>query len=178
MSKNSKLLNDSSKDNNQRENPQSGKSGIENQLPPIAADSFSQLKTNSPIAPPGLTGKSKQLFDHFYKLTHGAINPVSTVRISRSQLMSGAGIRSLQTFYKCLNDLILRGLVKKSVIGGEQDGNIYQVFVLAEPDPAEPQSDPGDPIHPSPKSVDPVPKFVSEERVNELVNDLSKPFPT
>jgi hypothetical protein len=83
--------------------------------------------------PNGLfTGKSKFLYDHLYSLTRGAIKPIRSVRISKSSLMKGAGIKSVHTFYNNMRHLESIGLVLPTRIDGERGGNIYEVFLPEE----------------------------------------------
>ena len=77
-------------------------------------------------------GKSKQMYDYLYSLTRGAIQPKRTVRISKPKLMKGTGIGSPQTFYRNINYLESIGLIKRTEIIGEWDGNEYEVFVPEE----------------------------------------------
>jgi hypothetical protein len=98
--------------------------------------------------PSGLfTGKSKQLYDYLYSLTRGAIVPTRDVRVSREQLMKGAGIGSKVTLEQNLRRLIVTGLVSMKIIGGIQGGNEYTVYM---PEELTPPSTPPSP--PSPPS--------------------------
>ena len=77
-------------------------------------------------------GKSKQMYDYLYSLSRGAIKPTRSVRISKSSLMRGSGIRSTHTFYNNLRHLETIGLIAITRIDGEKGGNSYEVFVPEE----------------------------------------------
>jgi hypothetical protein len=78
------------------------------------------------------TGKSKQMYDYLYSLTRGAIKPSRTIRISKSALMRGSGIRSTHTFYNNIRHLEAIKLITSTRIDGEKGGNLYEVFVPEE----------------------------------------------
>jgi hypothetical protein len=77
-------------------------------------------------------GKSKLLYDYLYSLTRGAIKPVRTVRVSKSGLMKGAGIKSTHTFYNNMRHLESIGLVLPTRIDGEHGGNMYEIMLPEE----------------------------------------------
>jgi hypothetical protein len=77
-------------------------------------------------------GKSKQIYDYLYSLTRGAIKPTRTVRISKAALMRGSGIKSTHTFYNNIRHLEAIELLILTRIDGEQEGNLYEVFVPEE----------------------------------------------
>ncbi len=77
-------------------------------------------------------GKSKQMYDYLYSLTRGAIKPTRSVRISKSGLMRGAGIKSTHTFYNNVRHLEAIKLIITTRIDGEKGGNSYEVFLPEE----------------------------------------------
>jgi len=77
-------------------------------------------------------GKSKQMYDFLYSLTRGAIKPLRSVRISKSSLMRGSGIKSTHTFYNNIRHLEGIGLIETTRIDGEKGGNSYEVFLPEE----------------------------------------------
>lgn len=79
-------------------------------------------------------GKSKQMYDYLYSLTRGAINPARSVRISKSGLMRGAGIKSTHTFYNNVRYLEIIRLIVITRIDGEKGGNSYEVILPEEID--------------------------------------------
>jgi hypothetical protein len=83
-------------------------------------------------------GKSKQLYDYLYSQTRGHITPRYTARLTRTQIMMGAGIGSINTFMSHLAHLKERGLLKVEFINGSQGGNYYSVYLpeeIGSPDP-------------------------------------------
>ena len=80
------------------------------------------------------SGKSKQMYDYLYSLTRGAINPSRTIRISKSALMRGSGIKSTHTFYNNIRHLESLKLITSTRIDGEKGGNSYEVFLPEEID--------------------------------------------
>ena len=77
-------------------------------------------------------GKSKQMYDYLYSLTRGAIKPTRSVRISKSGLMRGSGIKSTHTFYNNIRHLEAIKLIITTRIDGEKGGNSYEVFLPEE----------------------------------------------
>lgn len=77
-------------------------------------------------------GKSKQMYDYLYSVTRGAIKPVRSVRISKSALMRGSGIKSTHTFYNNARHLEAIGLIVTTRIDGEKGGNSYEVMLPEE----------------------------------------------
>lgn len=77
-------------------------------------------------------GKSKQMYDYLYSATRGAIKPVRSVRISKSALMRGSGIKSTHTFYNNVRHLKAIGLIVTTRIDGEKGGNSYEVMLPEE----------------------------------------------
>lgn len=79
-------------------------------------------------------GKSKQMYDYLYSLTRGAIKPSRLVRISKSALMRGSGIKSTHTFYNNVRHLEAIRLIITTRIDGEKGGNLYEVLLPEEID--------------------------------------------
>jgi hypothetical protein len=77
-------------------------------------------------------GKSKQMYDYLYSLTRGAIKPTRSIRISKSGLMRGSGIKSTHTFYNNVRHLEAIKLIVTTRIDGEKGGNSYEVFLPEE----------------------------------------------
>lgn len=77
-------------------------------------------------------GKSKQMYDYLYSLTRGAIKPARTIRMSKSSLMRGSGIKSTHTYYNNIRHLVKIGLIAITRIDGEADGNQFEVFLPEE----------------------------------------------
>jgi len=77
-------------------------------------------------------GKSKQMYDYLYSLTRGAIKPTRSIRVSKSALMRGSGIKSTHTFYNNVRHLEAIGLIITTRIDGEKDGNFYEVLLPEE----------------------------------------------
>lgn len=77
-------------------------------------------------------GKSKQMYDYLYSLTRGAVKPTRSVRVSKSSLMRGSGIKSTHTFYNNVRHLEASNLIIITRIDGEKDGNSYEVFLPEE----------------------------------------------
>jgi hypothetical protein len=77
-------------------------------------------------------GKSKQLYDFLYSKTRGAIVPSISARLRRSELMKGSSIGSTHTLRDNLLHLRAVGLVSWTAIHGEQDGNVYSVYLPEE----------------------------------------------
>lgn len=77
-------------------------------------------------------GKSKQMYDYLYSLTRGAIKPTRSVRVSKSTLMRGSGIKSTHTFYNNVHHLEAIGLIITTRIDGEKGGNSYEVMLPEE----------------------------------------------
>jgi hypothetical protein len=96
--------------------------------------------------PSGLfAGKSKLIYDFLYSKTRGAIVPGRSVRITKENLMRGAGIGSERTLYKNLKRLMAVGLIQVRSFGGEQAGSEYTVFL---PEEATHPPHPPHPPHP------------------------------
>ncbi len=77
-------------------------------------------------------GKSKQMYDYLYSLTRGAIKPTRSVRVSKTSLMRGSGIKSTHTFYNNMRHLEASNLIIITRIDGEKNGNSYEVFLPEE----------------------------------------------
>lgn len=77
-------------------------------------------------------GKSKQMYDYLYSLTRGAIKPTRIIRVSKSNLMRGSGIKSTHTFYNNVRHLEEIGLIILTRIDGEKGGNQYEVLLPEE----------------------------------------------
>lgn len=77
-------------------------------------------------------GKSKHLYDVLYSLTRGAIEPVRSVRISKTKLMRQAGIGSRITFDSIIGYFERVGLLRVTVRPGEHEGNEFEVFTYEE----------------------------------------------
>jgi hypothetical protein len=77
-------------------------------------------------------GKSKQLYDYLYSQTRGYITPRYTARLTRTQIMAGAGIGSINTFMSHLAHLKEKGLLKVQFINGSQGGNYYTIYLPEE----------------------------------------------
>jgi hypothetical protein len=77
-------------------------------------------------------GKSKQIYDYLYSLTRGAIKPVRTIRITKSNLMLGSNVGSERTLLKNLAHLKNIGLVKITEFEGQHLGNQYEVILPEE----------------------------------------------
>jgi hypothetical protein len=102
---------------------------------PIAPEKDFAKVANSIVRqiPSGVfTGKSKQMYDYLYSLTRGAIKPSRTIRISKSAMMRGSGIKSTHTFYNNVRHLEAIKLIISTRIDGEKGGNLYEVFVPEE----------------------------------------------
>ncbi len=79
-------------------------------------------------------GKSKQMYDYLYTVTRGAVKPTRSIRISKSALMRGSGIKSTHTFYNNVRHLEAIGLLVTTRIDGEKGGNFYEVLLPEEVD--------------------------------------------
>jgi hypothetical protein len=77
-------------------------------------------------------GKSKQVWDYLWSVSRGAITPSRTVRKSRPQIKTGAGLGSMGTVDAALEHLQTVGLVSIKTIVGENIGNEYEVFTPEE----------------------------------------------
>jgi hypothetical protein len=102
---------------------------------PVAPEKDFAKVANSIVRqlPNGLfIGKSKQMYDYLYSLTRGAIKPTRSIRLTKSILMRGSGIRSTHTFYNNLRHLETIGLLIATRIDGEKEGNSYEVFLPEE----------------------------------------------
>jgi hypothetical protein len=77
-------------------------------------------------------GKSKQMYDYLYSITRGAIKPSRTIRVSKSVLMKGSGIKSTHTFYNNVRHLEEIGLIAITRIDGEKSGNQFEVLLPEE----------------------------------------------
>ena len=77
-------------------------------------------------------GKSKQVWDYLWSVSRGAITPSRTVRKSRPQIKSGAGLGSMSTVDVSLEHLQTVGLVAIKTIVGENNGNEYELFTPEE----------------------------------------------
>jgi hypothetical protein len=77
-------------------------------------------------------GKSKQLYDYLYSQTRGYITPRYTARLTRAQIMTGAGIGSINTFMSHINRLKEQGTLTVKFINGSQGGNYYSVYLPEE----------------------------------------------
>lgn len=105
-------------------------------LDPIAPGKNFQKVPNSitkEAIPAGFfKGKAKQLYDVLYALTRGAIVPVRTTRIRKSELMKKAHIGSRNTFDINIKHLQAVGLLRETVLIGEHAGNEFEVFTVEE----------------------------------------------
>jgi hypothetical protein len=77
-------------------------------------------------------GKSKQVWDYLWSVSRGAIVPTRTVRKSRPQIKSGAGLGSMGTVDAALEHLQTVGLISIRTIVGENNGNEYEIFTPEE----------------------------------------------
>jgi hypothetical protein len=77
-------------------------------------------------------GKSKQLYDYLYSQTRGYITPRYTARLTRTQIMAGAGIGSINTFMSHIAHLKEKGLLAVKFINGTQGGNSYTLYLPEE----------------------------------------------
>ncbi len=92
-------------------------------------------------------GKSKLIYDFLYSKTRGAIVPSRSVRITKENLMRGAGVGSERTLYKNLKHLSSVGLVRVNSLGGEHAGSEYTVFLPEETAVPTPPTPPTDASH-------------------------------
>ncbi len=105
------------------------------QVQPVAPEKDFTKVANSIVRqiPNGVfVGKSKQMYDYLYSQTRGAVKPTRTVRISKSSLMRGSGIKSTHTFYNNVRHLEIIGLIIITRIDGERSGNLYEVLMPEE----------------------------------------------
>jgi hypothetical protein len=77
-------------------------------------------------------GKSKQIYDYLYSQTRGYITPRYTARLTRTQIMTGAGIGSINTFMNHIAHLKEKGLITVKFINGSQGGNYYTIYLPEE----------------------------------------------
>ncbi len=77
-------------------------------------------------------GKSKQLYDYLYSKTRGAIVPSVSAQISRADIMRGSHIGSTHTLRDNLRHLRDVGLVSWTEQPGQQEGNVYFVYLPEE----------------------------------------------
>jgi len=83
--------------------------------------------------PDGLfIGKSKQIYDYLYSITRGAVQPVRSVRVTKTNLMRNADIGSERTLRKNLAHLNSLGLIKITELTGQHQGNEYETFLPEE----------------------------------------------
>ncbi len=105
---------------------------------PIAPERDFQRVPNSvtrQALPEGLfRGKSKQVWDYLWSITRGAIVPIRSVRKSRREIKTGAGIGSMVTVDAALEHLQQIGLVKINPSIGSLIGNEYEIFTPEEID--------------------------------------------
>ncbi len=73
-------------------------------------------------------GKSKQVWDYFWSISRGAINPARTFKKSRKEIKDGSGLGSMVTVDAAIGHLQALGLVKVKQIIGSGWGNEYEVF--------------------------------------------------
>jgi hypothetical protein len=77
-------------------------------------------------------GKSKQVWDYLWSVSRGAIVPTRTIRRSRPQIKTGAGLGSMGTVDSALEHLQQVCLISIKTIVGESGGNEYEVFTPEE----------------------------------------------
>jgi hypothetical protein len=77
-------------------------------------------------------GKCKQLYDFLYLKTRGAIVPTRSIKLTRKQIMDGAGIGSTKTLFLNLRHLRENALITWDECGGTHNGNEYFVSVPEE----------------------------------------------
>lgn len=83
--------------------------------------------------PEGLfRGKSKQVWDYLWSVSRGAVVPTRTVRKSRREIKSGAGLGSMVTVDAALEHLQQVGLIAVKPVVGSLVGNEYEVFTPEE----------------------------------------------
>lgn len=73
-------------------------------------------------------GKSKQIYDYFWSVSRGAINPARQFRRTHKEIQKGSGIGSRNTVIDGLKHLEIIGLIKKTSAVGEAGGNEYEIF--------------------------------------------------
>jgi hypothetical protein len=73
--------------------------------------------------------KAKELYDILINLTHKSETPTDKVRVPRSYLMANTNIKTRITLDQNLKRLENLGLIKITSIVGEQEGNLYQVYL-------------------------------------------------
>lgn len=126
---------------------------------PVAPARDFQRVANSIVreaVPAGVfAGKSKLIYDYLYSKTRGAVVPVRSVRVTKEQLMLGAGVGSERTLYKNLRRLTAAGLVRVLSLGGEHAGSEYTVFLPEEARQPTPPTPPTAATHASHKVQSP-----------------------
>jgi hypothetical protein len=83
-------------------------------------------------------GKSKQIYDYLYSLTRGAIKPVRTIRITKSNLMLGSNVGSERTLLKNFSSSKEYRVDKITEFEGQHLGNQYEVILPEEKSPHSP----------------------------------------
>ena len=107
-------------------------------------------------------GKSKQIYDFLYLQTRGSIQPKRSIRLTKSNLMKGAGIGSERTLLKNLNHLKSVGFLKVTEFEGQHSGNEYEVFLPEETEPTPPTPVTAQQAHYSPQKVESLPSVESD----------------
>lgn len=77
-------------------------------------------------------GKSKQVWDYLWSVSRGAIVPTRTVRKSRKEIKTGAGLGSMVTLDAAIDHLEQVGLISIKPSIGSLLGNQYEVFTPEE----------------------------------------------
>lgn len=77
-------------------------------------------------------GKSKQVWDYLWSVSRGAVVPVRTVRKSRGEIKTGAGLGSMVTVDASIVHLKSVGLISVKASVGSLVGNEYEVFTPEE----------------------------------------------
>lgn len=103
-------------------------------IAPISDFNKSPNSITRDAIPGGLfrSGKSKHLYDVLYLMTRGAIVPKRSIRMRKGELMRASGIGSRNTFDSNVVHLQNVGLLRVSVVIGEQSGNEFEIFTPEE----------------------------------------------
>ncbi|HEY0546496.1 MAG TPA: hypothetical protein VGC91_14050, partial [Pyrinomonadaceae bacterium] len=103
---------------------------------PIAPERDFNRRANSldrDALPKGLfPGTSKKLYDALYLRTRGAVTPVRSIQVTRSEVMRWAGIGGLNTFLSHIKHLTTIGLIVRNFEIGNKEGAIYEVRIPEE----------------------------------------------
>jgi hypothetical protein len=108
------------------------KSGITHTAPERDFQRVPNSVTREAMASRLFKGKSKQVWDYLWSVSRGAVIPSRTVRRSRPQIKSGAGLGSMGTVDAALEHLQTVGLISIKTIVGENIGNEYEVYTPEE----------------------------------------------